>query len=234
MATKAVDITNLGTVKLYKRRGVKNIKLSLGADGKIRVTMPLWVPYAAGVRFAQQKEAWILAQQVKPKPLHEGQAIGRRHRLCFISGAKLATRLKDLNVQITVPDGKSATDDDVQEIAFKAAVRALKKQARETLPNRLSELAQIHGFNVSKITIKKLKGRWGSCDQHNNITLNCFLMQIPDEYIDYVLLHELVHTKVLAHGPKFWAEFERCLPNAKRYRKDMRRFSPSFSITSMA
>jgi predicted metal-dependent hydrolase len=45
--------------------------------------------------------------------------------------------------------------------------------------------------------------------------------------IDYVILHELTHTKVLAHGPKFWSELESVLPSAKVLKKDINKYKPT-------
>jgi hypothetical protein len=87
-------------------------------------------------------------------------------------------------------------------------------------------LAQKHGFEYSSVSVKRLKGRWGSCDQHQNIVLNLYLMQLPWELIDYVLLHELTHTRILRHGPDFWAAMQRVLPNVKAIRKEMKQHQP--------
>jgi predicted metal-dependent hydrolase len=71
-----------------------------------------------------------------------------------------------------------------------------------------------------------MKSRWGSCDQHRNIVLNLFLIQLPWEQIDYVLLHELTHTEVLRHGPDFWRAMERVLSDVKQLRKAVRSAQP--------
>ena len=88
--------------------------------------------------------------------------------------------------------------------------------ARKFLCKRIAELAQIHNFHYNRISIRKQKTRWGSCSTKNNINLNANLLHLPSELIDYVLLHELVHTKVKNHGEGFWKELDTVVPNARQ------------------
>ena len=57
---------------------------------------------------------------------------------------------------------------------------------------------------INKVKINNAKTRWGSCSIENNITLSLQLMRLPDYLIDYVILHELAHTKVKNHSIHFW------------------------------
>lgn len=91
-----------------------------------------------------------------------------------------------------------------------------RKVARKFLCKRIAELAQTHNFNYNRISIRQQKTRWGSCSTKNNINLNANLLHLPSELIDYVLLHELVHTRVKNHGPDFWNELDTVVPNAKQ------------------
>jgi len=77
-------------------------------------------------------------------------------------------------------------------------------EARMLLPDRLQELARQHGFRYQKVTIRNNRRNWGSCSSRNNISLNLQMMKLPDELIDYILLHELVHTEIKNHRPAFW------------------------------
>jgi hypothetical protein len=93
MATKQVDIPQIGTVTLYKRRGNRSLRLSVGADGEIRVSIPSWVPYKAGEEFARAKADWIVAHRKPPAAgLQHGQSVGKAHHLQFTPSA-LATRV---------------------------------------------------------------------------------------------------------------------------------------------
>jgi predicted metal-dependent hydrolase len=107
-----------------------------------------------------------------------------------------------------------------------ACERALKKEAQTALPARLRELARQHKYRYGKVRIKKLTSRWGSCSAKNDISLSYFLVQLPAEFIDYVILHELVHTKYLNHGPDFWSAFTNALPSARRLQKQIKAYHP--------
>ena len=69
-----------------------------------------------------------------------------------------------------------------------------KNKAVEKLINRLNELAAKHGLPYNRVFIRNQKTRWGSCSVKNNISLNIKLSLLPEKFLDYVLLHELVHT----------------------------------------
>jgi len=231
MAVKQMDVPGVGTVKLYKRKGTRSIRLSVSLAGEVRVSLPYWLPYDAGARFALSKVSWIQAQ-LKDRNvtiLTNGQPVGKSHRFYFYSSpeaAHVTTRLSGSEIRITHPDYLAADDASVQKAAERAAIRALRLQSERLLPQRLRSLAETNGYYYKSITIKQLSGRWGSCDTNSHIVLNLFLIQLPWRLIDYVILHELAHTRALNHGPDFWAEFEAHLPDAKQLRREMKQYRP--------
>ncbi|MCK4999855.1 MAG: M48 family metallopeptidase [Anaerohalosphaera sp.] len=89
------------------------------------------------------------------------------------------------------------------------------RHARQVLVKRLDHLALEHGFAYNKVSIRNQKTRWGSCSHANNISLNMNLIRLHDQLRDYVLLHELVHTRVKDHSRKFWSELDKYVGNAK-------------------
>jgi predicted metal-dependent hydrolase len=70
--------------------------------------------------------------------------------------------------------------------------------------------------------VKNQKTRWGSCSEKNNINLNVNLVLLPDELIDYAILHELVHTRVKNHSKRFWAELDKLVGDAKKNDKKLK------------
>lgn len=229
MAYKSFEVPDIGSVTIYKRRGAKAIKLSITHDGKVRVSVPLWAPYKVGLDFAKGKAAWIASQQPPKILLKPDSHIGKAHRLVYYtepSKTKISTRTNNGEVKIVMPPNHTWQDDKVQEAARKACKRALKSQAEALLPKRLQILAEANNFTYKSIRIKHMKGRWGSCSQHQEIILNAYLMQLPWELIDYVILHELVHTKIMAHGERFWSELGLYITDLATIRKQMRAQRP--------
>lgn len=231
MATKTINIPDIGDVTLYKKRGNRSLRLSIGHNGQIRVSMPYWLPYAAGEQFAISKADWISAnrQQNTTALLEHGHAIGKTHRLYFEAGPasnKVATRIEGNAIRVSYPRTYDAQDDPVQQAAHRASLRALRKEAQALLPQRLQTLATQYGFTYKSVGVKPLKSRWGSCTSEKDIVFNIFLMQLPWHLIDYVIVHELTHTKIMQHGAPFWAEMERHLPNAKSLRKQTAGYQP--------
>ncbi len=230
MTVKIFDVEGIGPVKLQKRRGTKHLKVALSAQGEIKVSLPAWVPYKLGLEFTRSKKDWILEHRSLPISLADGQSIGKAHRLQFIHGKseKVSSRLNDNLVRVTYPVNNSVTDQVVQKAAQRGAIKALQKEADALLPDRLSSLATKNGYKYQSVQIKHLRSKWGSCNHKAEITLNLFLMTLPWELIDYVLLHELVHTKVLRHGKPFWSEIGSKEPKVQALRKRLRSYQPTF------
>lgn len=191
--------------------------------------MPSWAPYGSGIAFAKSRADWIKTHLAKHEvlALENGARVGKAHRLYIVRDpnvANIKTRLTTTEIFVKVPD--SASPADVQTKATQAAEKALRQEAEKLLPQRLRALATQHGFSYKSVKIRKLTSRWGSCSSAKDISLSIYLMQLPWELIDYVLVHELMHTRHMHHGPKFWAECEQIMPGAKTLRKQVNQHKP--------
>jgi predicted metal-dependent hydrolase len=98
--------------------------------------------------------------------------------------------------------------------------------ARTVIVDRLAELARRHGFSYNKVFVRNQKTRWGSCSGHNNINLNVNLIRLPAELRDYILLHELVHTRIKNHSPQFWEALGKCIDQPRELDRQLNRFGP--------
>ncbi|HEY7292146.1 MAG TPA: M48 family metallopeptidase [Vicinamibacterales bacterium] len=98
----------------------------------------------------------------------------------------------------------------------------LRARATRELPERLLELARVHRLNVSRISIRNQKWRWGSCSPSGHICLNWRLVAVPPAVRDYVLIHELMHLKRLDHSRKFWKLVEQACPDYRQHRAYLR------------
>jgi len=89
-----------------------------------------------------------------------------------------------------------------------------RADAKKKLAHRLNELSRRYGFTYNRVFVRNQKTRWGSCSTKNNISLNMQLLRLPQDLIDYVILHELVHTREKNHGKRFWSELNKFVENA--------------------
>jgi len=229
MPSKSFSLDDGLVFTVYKRRGNRQLRLSISPAGKVRVSIPAWAPYKMGVDFAHSRQGWLNEQIEKPVLLRNGQVIGKNHHLELRpspSAKKVTTRVQPTTITVTYPTAMAASSDQVQQAAHRAALRSLRHQAEQLLPQRLRTVADRHGFDYRSVRIKQLTGRWGSCDQYKNIVLSLFLMQLPWSLIDYVLLHELTHTRVLRHGPAFWQAMAAVSANAKDDRRSLQAYRP--------
>ena len=229
MAQRTVWLPEIGELTLSKRRGSRNIRISVSAAGRVRVGLPTWLPYSAGISFALSRKEWLLEHKAKHQTVHfkDGDRIGKSFRLRYqYDPAVTKTSARVLGADVIVKSNMALSDDAVQEKASLAAERALKKEAEKLLPPRLQELASQYGFSYNSLSIKKMSSRWGSCSSQQNISLNFFLMQLPWQLIDYVILHELVHTKHLNHSDSFWRELVSVYPKAQSVRKEIYSYRP--------
>ena len=191
--------------------------------------MPYLVPYSAGVRFLTSHIEWVLSEIAKNKSqaLTDGQRIGKMHTLHFVASSAKSARVSSTKILVPLSGSEQWSDAAVQVRAIKAAERALRHEAEIVLPPRLQDLAKTHGIDYASVRVKKLKSRWGSCDSHKNIVLNLYLMQLPFELIDYVLCHELAHTKHMDHSAAFWSYLDSLVPNAKKLRAQLKPYKTS-------
>ncbi|MCK4912439.1 MAG: M48 family metallopeptidase [Candidatus Omnitrophica bacterium] len=90
------------------------------------------------------------------------------------------------------------------------------RQQKLQLKARTLTIAEKYGFNYKNISIRNQKTRWGSCTKDNKINLNIKLLRLPDDLIDYVILHELLHTHIKNHSKFFKSELNSLVGNQRR------------------
>ncbi len=92
-------------------------------------------------------------------------------------------------------------------------LETMMNQARNIIPPKVRYYANIIGVTYKTIYIKKQKTKWGSCSSLGNLNFNCLLTQVPEEVMDYVIVHELCHRKEMNHSKQFWNEVAKIMPN---------------------
>jgi len=185
--------------------------LRLKSDGVARVTVPRRGSISTAREFVGKNIGWLERQiqrlEAQPKTVNEwrlGTEIHFRGEQVKIEvetvgqirfGSELL-RLRDLTVDLRP-----------------AIQKHLRKLAQKELPVRVMELASLHGIEVSRVSIRNQKSRWGSCSRRGTISLNWRLIQTPEFVRDYICLHELAHRKQMNHSDLFWRQVKRLCPD---------------------
>ncbi len=232
MAQKTITVEGIGEVLLQRLKGTKHMRMSVRADGTVRVGMPVWMPYKAAEAFIRSQHDWLEKNRTEPAStlITPDMPIGKLHRVVFYeseTATRTTTRIVGTEARVTHPVGMIYKDASVQKAAERVASKSLKLEAQRLLPPRLADLAAKHGFTYRSVAVKRLQTRWGSCSSRQEIILNTHLMQLPWHLIDYVIMHELNHTRIMRHGEPFWSALEAYVPSLSAVRKEMRNYSPS-------
>ena len=234
MATKRI-ITDkdFGQIIIRTRSTARNISMRTKPDG-LHVIVP---PYSLTARILSAIEEFrprLLEnwQKVVPQPLDLNFRIDVPCFHLHLEQGKLPhfmVRTTEKGITILCPPDVDFSQKSIQELLRSAIIRALKKSAQAYLPPLLNELAEHYGFKYKKVKITGSKSRWGSCSATGNINLSCYLMLLPPHLMDYVLLHELTHTREMNHGPKFWDILDELTEGkAHTFRAELRGFRTSF------
>jgi len=204
----------------------------MAPDGTLRVSMPLYAPVLIVKQFirASRVELRTLVDTHRQTAtvFSDGMQIGKSHTLIVRSTSR-TTSVERHKQQIIVNLNESETlsDEPVIQKVRAIVIRALRLEAKSYLPKRLAYLAEKTGFSYISFRFSHASGRWGSCSTSGTISLNIALMKLPFELIDYVLLHELAHTKQMNHSSDFWELVEQFDPQFKLHRKKLKLESPS-------
>ncbi len=210
MATKVVQVKSLGNVRFVQNSRSRNIRLTVKADRSILVSFPVWVTFREAAAFAGQQTGWILERLSEKRPAlpdytPESIVESRFHTVSFEKQpGSFSFRINGSRVLVGIPEGTSMQSTEFREVMKNVMTEIYRLEAQAFLPGRIAELAQKHGFRYNRITIRNNRSNWGSCSARNHISLNLHLMRLPASLTDFILLHELVHTRVKNHGPAFW------------------------------
>lgn len=228
-ATQLQD-PEFGTVSIRRSRLARHIKLRVDQRGGISISMPPRTPlFLAKTLLAQSRpqiRRHLQQAQTEQATLNDGDLIGKSHHLRIEYGNAYHSRLNGTDLHVTIPNNTDPQALETQHVIKEAALKALRTQAKAYLSRRLDALAAQYSFNFSAVRFSNAGTRWGSCSSSGTISLNIWLMQLPFELIDYVIIHELSHTRQLNHSPEFWAQVEVILPDYKVRRKLLKQQRP--------
>ena len=235
MSQKKIIIDSIGEVILKKNRRSKSISIRVRPVTGTVVSLPFYVSYKTAEDFVHSKKDWIKKNIEKLKKIENERMVfdestqfrTREHtlKICPTSTDRISTYVSKKQINVKYPESVDVRSGEVQKAVREGIVKALRKEAKTYLPERVNFLAKKYGFKYNNLFIKNLRSRWGSCSSKNNINLNLYLMRLPDNLIDYVILHELIHTVEKNHGKNFWAKLDAITGNAKSLSKEVKKYS---------
>ena len=116
-----------------------------------------------------------------------------------------SARLEDGILQISMPVGIDIEDSTAQKAIQRIVLKFLRQEAERVLPEKMEYWSNRCQLLYKSLKIDTAKSRWGCCSSSKDIKLSCYLLLLPERLIDYVIVHELCHTREMNHGPRFKA-----------------------------
>ena len=205
----------------------KRLKLRI-VQGQIFLTIPPHAKTHEIEQFIQQSQPWLqqhfIAAPEQPNKLstaddflNQSNSLSIKileHKKSVVINRKKNSKLFDKANVIYLPEHAPA----------KQLTAWILIESKRELPKRLAELAARYQFSYQKCSVRHAKTRWGSCNQQGSISLNAGLALLDQVTMDYVLLHELCHTRQMNHSAQFWAEVAKVCPDYQTQRKLLRQF----------
>jgi predicted metal-dependent hydrolase len=143
--------------------------------------------------------------------------MGKTFHISYVPAERYGSRLNDNIVEVKVPDGHD--EEKAATHVKKQITRALMPKIRERVDYFNDNHFQAH---VRRINIRDNLTLWGSCSPDGTISLNFRLLFMPQSVLDYVIVHELAHTKYKSHGKRFWGLVGKVFPGFEVHRKWLR------------
>ncbi len=209
-----IDIEGIGPVLFKSDARCRRLSIRIKPFDGVTVLFPPGYSPRKALSFVEEKREWIRKNQAmmvrheQMKTIFDEQTGFRSRtfelRVVRHRNDQVRMTLEKGILKVAYPEFLNVTDAFVQDAIRYAIEEALRREAKLLLPPRVHYFAKMYGFQVRKVFIKNLKSRWGSCSAVNNINLNLHLMRLPEHLMDYVVLHELCHTREKNHGPGFW------------------------------
>ena len=221
-----------GEIEIRRYKLARRSKISISINGRIRVTIPYYSPDFAVKRLIRENRETIremLKKYNQSNSYYNGQLIGKSHTLLIQNANtnQINVYIENNYIIANLPKDTYINSLLVQNEIRKIVLKILKKQAKAYLPRRITFLAEKYNFEFTKLRLSHTRTRWGSCSSSGTISLNIALMNLPMHLIDYVIIHELCHTRQMNHSQLFWKEVEQYDPEYKKHVEEMKKYSPN-------
>lgn len=227
---KNIQDKDLGVITLRTTPRATRYTLKI-SKGKITATMPPGGDEKRMIAFIMEnKPKLIKALQKHPaRPLIDEQtqlqATTFQTHIFRTERENFYMRLEEGILHIACPLEACFEREEVQSLLKSMLEKAFRHEAKRLLPQRITRLAQQHGFTLTGVKIYNSKTHWGSCTPRKSVNLSLYLMLLPWHLVDYVLLHELCHTIEMNHSEKFWMLMDKVTDNqAIRLRNELKSY----------
>lgn len=171
---------------------------------EVTVRAPYGYPDAKIAKLVSEKHEWIECCIAKQKCVANNLESMENHGYLWLLGERI------LNVEFSL-DAKS--------------VKRFYLNRTEILKKKFAEVSNASGLRYTCLRFSNAKTLWGTCDSKNNIRLNIRLSALPIPLIEYVMVHELVHTKQHNHSKAFWNTVSEFMSDYKERRKELKKYS---------
>lgn len=221
-----------GTITVRRSARSSSVKIRVAPNGTLRASLPLYAPLFMLKRLLKTSREELRSMLATQRPAYElqnGMLIGKSHTLLIfpVPHAAVTVERSKQKIILSLPQHLSLDDPAVIEKTREGITQALRVEAKSYLPKRLSFLAKNMQCSYERVRFSHASGRWGSCSSSGTISLNIALMKLPHELIDYVLIHELCHTKQMNHSDRFWALVAQEDPKYKLHRASLKSYTPA-------
>lgn len=168
-----------------------------------------------------KKAKWILDKLDLVSSISDGdivtgsriQYLGRKYYVEVLvdnSTSKINIDFTESRFKISLPN-----DLNTQENLLQAFENYFRIKVQEKIEPILKKKSKATGLQYNNVKFMKLEKRWGSCTPSNTIIININAIKLPFSLIEYLVVHELVHTKIKSHSKEFWAELSKHVSNWK-------------------
>ena len=197
----------------------KTVALIIQLDGTLTVRAPLRMPDVHLQEYIQNHTEWIREKQAQAKasPPTPKKHFVDGETFLYLGKAYPLTIVAHQRSALTFSGSKFHLANSNLPKARGAFIRWYKAQALTVISERVALHAEKNGFTWRKIRISSARTRWGSCSTNGTLSFTWRLVLAPPQVIDYVVVHELAHTQIKNHSPKFWHRLAEIMPEYKNH-----------------
>jgi predicted metal-dependent hydrolase len=218
-------------IDIRTSKRARRLRLVSGINGVQAVVPP---DYCAEEleSFISAKRDWIIRTSRYYSRLKE-RCGGLEPGTIYLLGSKYRFHIvKDRQQSAVVSDAmKVVTFHVTDRRRYKQEMQEwYKVQTGRIIAERLPALAGRLNLKYNKVSIKGQRSRWASCSKKGNLNFNLLLAAAPQEVIDYVIIHELMHLVELDHSPRFWQLVKEADPEHKKHKEWLVSYAPVIKI----